>query len=159
MEERKFKPGNVVTFECLGSRTHAIVMRDLGGLAFSRYRIFNLTANAVGEMDSEDLEFFAENIREAVLRATETTKNRLEELRTALREECISYGGLAELQSLAKFIEPGDLELLEAAGVYEEPADDAFELDYGKLEDMSPEEYATYVAENSNDPALRKNPA
>jgi hypothetical protein len=31
----------------------------------------------------------------------------------------MSYGELAELQSLAQHIEPGDVELLEAAGVPE----------------------------------------
>ena len=44
---------------------------------------------------------------------------RLEELRDALDSESISYGELAELQSLAKYIEPGDVQLLEAAGVPE----------------------------------------
>lgn len=47
-------------------------------------------------------------------------KERLEYLRTQLQDECISYGELAELQSLAEYIEPGDVELLEAAGVPEE---------------------------------------
>lgn len=44
---------------------------------------------------------------------------RLEALRAALRAENISYGELAELQSLAAYIAPGDVELLEAAGVPE----------------------------------------
>lgn len=47
------------------------------------------------------------------------TKERLEYLRGELRGERISYGELAELQSLAEHIEPGDVELLEAAGVPE----------------------------------------
>lgn len=46
-------------------------------------------------------------------------KNRLEYLRTELREERISMGELAELQNLAKHIDPSDVELLEAAGVPE----------------------------------------
>jgi hypothetical protein len=46
-------------------------------------------------------------------------KERLEYLRGELRAEKLSYGELAELESLAKFIEPGDVELLEAAGVPE----------------------------------------
>lgn len=45
---------------------------------------------------------------------------RLEELRTALRNENISYGELLELQDLAPFIQPGDVELAEAAGIAEE---------------------------------------
>jgi hypothetical protein len=49
-------------------------------------------------------------------------KTRLEELRVELRAERISWGELAELQSLSDHIESGDLELLEAAGVPEEEA-------------------------------------
>lgn len=44
---------------------------------------------------------------------------RLEELRAAIRAERISWGELAELQELAQFIEDGDVELLEWAGVPE----------------------------------------
>lgn len=44
---------------------------------------------------------------------------RLEYLRGELRAERISWGELAELQSLADKIDPGDVELLEAAGVPE----------------------------------------
>ena len=46
-------------------------------------------------------------------------KERLECLRQELRAERISWGELAELQSLAPHIEAGDVELLEAAGVPE----------------------------------------
>ena len=46
-------------------------------------------------------------------------KKRLEELRKELRAERISYSELAELQSLKDYIEEGDIELLEAAGVSE----------------------------------------
>jgi hypothetical protein len=44
---------------------------------------------------------------------------RLEYLRSELRAERISYGELAELQSLIPHINPDDTELLEAAGVQE----------------------------------------
>ena len=47
-------------------------------------------------------------------------KERLEYLRQELRAERISYGDLAELQSLADYIDDNDVELLEAAGVEEE---------------------------------------
>lgn len=46
---------------------------------------------------------------------------RLEYLRQELRAERISWGELAELQGLAAYIEPGDVELLEPAGVPEYP--------------------------------------
>ncbi len=45
---------------------------------------------------------------------------RLEYLRSQLDAECISWGELAELQSLADHIEPGDVQLAEAAGIPEE---------------------------------------
>lgn len=48
-------------------------------------------------------------------------KERLEFLRQQIRNENISYGEIAELQSLADHIEPGDVELLEWAGVPEFP--------------------------------------
>lgn len=46
-------------------------------------------------------------------------QQRLEHLRGELRAERISLGELVELQSLAKHISPGDVELLEAAGIPE----------------------------------------
>lgn len=48
-----------------------------------------------------------------------TTQQRLEYLRQQIRNENISYGEIAELQSLAEFIRPDDVELLEWAGVEE----------------------------------------
>ncbi len=46
-------------------------------------------------------------------------KERLEYLRGEIEAERISYGEVAELQSLAEHIEPGDVLLLEWAGVPE----------------------------------------
>ncbi len=46
-------------------------------------------------------------------------EKRLEYLREELRAERISYGELHELQSLAEYIKPDDVELLQAAGVPE----------------------------------------
>jgi hypothetical protein len=50
-------------------------------------------------------------------------QQRLEYLRGELQAERISQGELIELQGLAEHIEPGDVELLEAAGIpeFEEP--------------------------------------
>jgi len=50
---------------------------------------------------------------------TRKIQNRLEYLRKELRGQCISYGELIELQSLSKFIDANDIELLEAAGITE----------------------------------------
>ena len=46
-------------------------------------------------------------------------KKRLEYLRQEIRKERISYGEIAELQSLAKYINPSDVELLAWTGVKE----------------------------------------
>lgn len=61
---------------------------------------------------------------------TTEVKTRLEYLRSEIRAERIGYAELAELQSLANYIEPDDVELLEAAGVpefaiYEDGEDEA----------------------------------
>lgn len=55
---------------------------------------------------------------EAALRRARV-KERLEYLRGQIHAECISMGELHELQGLAEHIEPGDVELLEWAGVPE----------------------------------------
>lgn len=44
---------------------------------------------------------------------------RLEEIRKSIKAENISYGEIAELQSLTKYIDKNDIELLEWAGVSE----------------------------------------
>jgi len=47
------------------------------------------------------------------------TKQKLKNIRISIREGNISYGEIAELQSLAKYIDKNDVELLEWAGVPE----------------------------------------
>lgn len=47
-------------------------------------------------------------------------EDRLEELRAAIRAESISWGEIAELQSLAPFVAEGDVELAEWAGIPEQ---------------------------------------
>ena len=63
---------------------------------------------------SESVQAFAEKKRQEA-------RERLEYLREQLRAECISQGELIELQGLADYIDPGDVELLEPAGVPEFP--------------------------------------
>ena len=46
-------------------------------------------------------------------------KRRLDYLRGELQRERISYGEIAELQSLSKYIDKDDIQLLEWAGVKE----------------------------------------
>jgi len=49
----------------------------------------------------------------------ETTKQRLEEIRQAIREGSVSYGEIAELQNMSHLIDEGDVELKEWAGLPE----------------------------------------
>ena len=51
-------------------------------------------------------------------------KERLEYLRNQIEGECISYGEIAELQGLAEYIEPGDVELAEWADIPEDEFND-----------------------------------
>ncbi len=53
------------------------------------------------------------------MKATKKIKARLEYLRGELNAERISWGELVELQGLVEYIEPDDVQLLEAAGVPE----------------------------------------
>ena len=53
------------------------------------------------------------------MKSSKEIQDRLEYLRQELEAERISLGELAELQSLASHIDPGDVQLLEAAGVEE----------------------------------------
>jgi len=49
----------------------------------------------------------------------DNTKQRLAYLRKQIKTECISYGEIAELQGLSKYIDEEDVLLLEWAGVKE----------------------------------------
>ena len=69
----------------------------------------------------------------------ESIARRLEYLRGELQAERISYGELAELQDLAAYIDPGDVELLEAAGV-SEGACDSCNTHHQAVEGYEPEE-------------------
>ena len=49
----------------------------------------------------------------------------LEDIRTSIRDESVSQGELILLASLAEYIAPGDVELLEWAGVPEFPEEES----------------------------------
>lgn len=70
--------------------------------------------------DPDAADFLAAGLARFVPVVIETPAAALERLRRAIRAERISYGELAELQDLAEHIEPGDVELLEWAGVPED---------------------------------------
>jgi hypothetical protein len=59
-------------------------------------------------------------------------KQRLEKLRAEIQSERISYGEIAELQSLIPYIDKGDVELLEWAGVpeFEEEPEETYYIEY-----------------------------
>jgi hypothetical protein len=80
-------------------------------------------AHAESHLPEPEPEVEEEMEVEASADAPDDIKARLEYLRGELRAERISYEELAELQGLAEYIEPGDVELLEAAGVPEFPED------------------------------------
>lgn len=63
----------------------------------------------------------------SAIEADDETRKHLEYLRKELRAERISMGELIELQSLSPYIEDGDMELLEAAGVPEFPEEESEE--------------------------------
>lgn len=70
-------------------------------------------------IDNDDLEWTINGKPSWQAQDERPIREQLEYLRGQLRAERIAWGELAELQSLAEYIEPGDLELLEAAGVPE----------------------------------------
>lgn len=69
----------------------------------------------------------------------EFAKERLEYLRGELRGECISQMELMELTSLIPFIEAGDVELLEPAGVPESPDGYDFTLSVDGIAILTPQ--------------------
>lgn len=79
-------------------------------------------AEGFGNTDEPNAATWLYALRIAKKGAVSEITARLEYLRGELRAERISWGELAELQSLVEYIDPGDLELLEAAGVPEEEA-------------------------------------
>lgn len=50
---------------------------------------------------------------------TQEIQERLEYLRSQIDNECISYADIVELESLAEYIESGDVQMLQWAGVEE----------------------------------------
>jgi hypothetical protein len=63
--------------------------------------------------------------------APQTPKERLEYLRSQIDAERVSTAELIELQGLVEYIEPGDVQLLEWAGVPEDSGCDCGEADSG----------------------------
>jgi hypothetical protein len=57
-------------------------------------------------------------LKKGVTKMTKVEK-RLKYLRKQIKDENISYGEIAELQSLSKYIDKGDILLLQWAGVKE----------------------------------------
>ena len=80
------------------------------------YRIDELEAYTLRELHEK---IRAYHLRQRNGYGERIARRRLEYLRGELEAECISYGELSELQDLTPYIDAGDVQLLEAAGVPE----------------------------------------
>ena len=86
-------------------------------------------------------------------------KERLEEIRVELDNESISYGELVELEELTEYIEEGDIQLLQAAGVpeFEEVvsmSEEQIEIvkeEHGVVETGSPDDGLIGATDESHD--------
>jgi hypothetical protein len=76
-----------------------------------------------GEDDREEYEGDRDDIAAGEVWPPDGVAERLEYLRGEIKGERISYGEIAELQGLAQYIDPSDVELLEWAGVPEHGTD------------------------------------
>lgn len=103
--------------------------RTKGGNVGIRFQYTAFTDNGntyrVDEISANKLDRLKQNIRDYHLRhhdgyGERYAKRRLEYLRGELRSGTMSYGEQAELQGLTDYIQSGDVELQEAAGVPEE---------------------------------------
>jgi hypothetical protein len=77
-------------------------------------------------------------------------KARLEYLRGEIRAERISYGEVSELQGLVDYIEPGDVELLEWAGVPEFPNEEDDVDRFGRHWDLPANELCDLCGQPDN---------
>jgi len=80
------------------------------------YQVVELTANTLEQIRHKIRSY---HIRKHNGYGERIARRRLEYLRGELRAERMSYGESNELMGLSNYIEPGDVELLEAAGVPE----------------------------------------
>lgn len=98
--------------------THKLEIAKLkhAGLKSGKYERAHSFSLTYAKKEVNDLE---KKVKLAARLWGETPQERLEYIRRELKAERISTGELIELQSLSEFIEPGDVELLEAAGVPE----------------------------------------
>lgn len=117
----------IKSFEHNGKKYEAHIKQEIGDSNYNlRVRIFHEKKCIIGYNARNNSK--TEHIIDAAKLTLSDPKNfvldydiqeRLERIRTELRADRISYGELDELQSLAKYIDPSDVELLEAAGVPE----------------------------------------
>lgn len=121
-------PGEVLIYPydpATGEAMDLAVVCGPDGKSLGRWEdgIVGVPADVAELVEDEDSAYCAEHTTTVEWRHDPMDKAhvtaRLEYLRQELRAERMSYGELAELQSLAEHIEPGDVELLEAAGVPE----------------------------------------
>lgn len=81
--------------------------------------IFTANGNAAGLFHRDEEASSYDPADFTITPPVQTPAQRLEYLRGEIEAERISYGEIHELQTLAEYIEPGDVQLLEWAGVPE----------------------------------------
>jgi len=80
---------------------------------------YQIVKRHAGQLHELKAQIRAYHLRKHTGYGERIAKRRLEYLRGEIQAGCISYGEIGELQALVGYIEPGDVELLEWAGVEE----------------------------------------
>jgi len=106
--------------EVLANEVRFAQVRELPGLRMAAGALSKAFLKGNGVLDTTVLVALAESIALAESTTRKRLEGRMREyLRGEIRAGRISWGEIAELQGLADEIEPGDVELLEWAGVPE----------------------------------------
>ena len=101
------------------------VMRDRADCSFGEVGVCPECGS--DDLDTDEDAFKAElvaNVKDLMAKTRDSVRDRLEYLRGEIEAERISYGEIAELQELSDYIEPGDVQLLQWAGVPEPGGDE-----------------------------------
>lgn len=136
-----YSPSEIVYFKDSESAESYLMSKELNdsidGNATMIGYVLDKNYNRIGQTNWDYLRYMigeTERFANGGAVNAKSAKKRLEYLRKELRAERISYGELVELQSLKEYIDSGDVELLQAAGVpeFEQQAD----IEYSKIYDV-----------------------
>jgi hypothetical protein len=121
-----YSPSEIVYFKDSESAESYLMSKELNdsidGNATMIGYVLDKNYNRIGQTNWDYLRYMigeTERFANGGAVNAKSAKKRLEYLRKELRAERISYGELVELQSLKEYIDSGDVELLQAAGVPE----------------------------------------